>query len=90
MLPFIKLNENEYQVRQMMTQHSFEAMNLACMMIGANSYYTVRSGTSETDLCCMETMERSVHDNFFNAVPFSFKPQLKSVGNPAHDRMPGS
>ena len=25
---------------------------------------------------------------FFNAVPFSFRPQLKSGGNPAHDRMP--
>ena len=57
------------------------------MMIGANSHHTVRSGQSETDLCCMETMERSVHDNFFNVVPFSFKPQLKSGGNPAHDRM---
>jgi hypothetical protein len=36
----------------------------------------------------METLDRSVHDNFFNAVPFSFKPQIKSGGNPAHDRMP--
>jgi hypothetical protein len=36
----------------------------------------------------METLDRSVHDNFFNAVHFSFKPQLKSGGNPAHDRMP--
>jgi hypothetical protein len=81
MLPFIKLNENR-------TPHSFEATNLGRMMIGANSHYTVRRGQSETDLCCMETMERSVHDNFFNAVPFSFKPQLKSGGNPAHDRMP--
>ena len=88
MLPYIKLNESEHQVRQKMNQHSFEATNLARMMIGANSHYTVRSGQSETDLCGMETLERSVHDNFFNAVPFSFKPQLMSGGNPAHDRMP--
>jgi hypothetical protein len=38
MLPFIKLNENENQVRQMLTQHSFKATNLARMMIGANSH----------------------------------------------------
>jgi hypothetical protein len=60
----------------MMTQHSFEVTNLARMMISANSHHTVRSGQSETDLFCMETLDRSVHDNFFNAVPFSFKPQL--------------
>jgi hypothetical protein len=82
------LNETENQVRQMMTQHSFEATNLARMMIGANSHHTVRSGQSKTDLCCMETLARSVHDNFFNEVPFSFKPQLKSGGNSAHDKMP--
>ena len=88
MLPFIKQAETENQVRLIMTQHSFEATNLARMMIGANSHHTVRSCQSETDLCCMETLDRSVHDNFFNAVSFSLKPQLKSGGNPAHDRMP--
>jgi hypothetical protein len=36
----------------------------------------------------METLDCSVHDRFFNAVPFSFKPQLESGGNRAHDRMP--
>jgi hypothetical protein len=70
MLPFIKLNETENQVRQMMTQHSVEATNLARMMIGANSHHTVKSGQSETDLCCMETLDCSVHDKFLNAVPF--------------------
>jgi hypothetical protein len=35
-------------------------------------------------------MQLLPYDNyfFFHAVPFSFKPQLKSGGNPAHDRMP--
>jgi hypothetical protein len=88
MLALIKLAETENQVRLMMTQHSFKATNLARMMNGANSHHTVRSGQSETDLCCMETFDSSVHDNFFNAVPFSFKPQRKSRRNPAHDRMP--
>jgi hypothetical protein len=81
-LPFIKLAETENQVRLMMTKHSFEATNLARMIIGANSHHTVRRGQPETDLCCMETLDCSVHDNFFNAVPFSFKPQLRVGENP--------
>jgi hypothetical protein len=36
----------------------------------------------------METLDRSVNDRFFDAVPFSFRPQLKSGGNPVNDRMP--
>ena len=83
MLPYIKMNESENQVRQQMNQNAFEATNLARMMIGANSHFSVRSGQSETDLVGMETLERSVHDNYFNAVPYSFRSQLKSGGNPA-------
>jgi hypothetical protein len=88
MLPYIKLADEENKERLMMNQDSFEATNLARMMIGANSYHIVKSCQSETDLCGMETLDRSVHDRFFNAVPFSIKPQLKSGRNPAHDRMP--
>ena len=51
------------------------------MMIGANSHHSVRSGQSETDLVGMD------NDNFFNAVSYSFRSQLKSSGNPAHDKM---
>ena len=36
----------------------------------------------------MDTVDRSVHDRFFDTVPYSFKPQLKNSGNPVHDRMP--
>ena len=57
------------------------------MMIGANCHRMVRSGQSETDLVGMETLPRGVHNKLFNAVPFSFKAQLKSGGNPSHDRM---
>ena len=57
------------------------------MMIGANSHKSFRSGQSETDIVGMETLDRSVHDKFFNASPYSFTSQLKSSGNPAHDKM---
>ena len=36
----------------------------------------------------MDTVDRSVHDRYFDAVPYTFKPQLKNTGNPVHDRMP--
>ena len=78
MLPYIKLNESENQFRQHLNQHSFEATNLARMMIGANCHRMVRSGQSETDLVGMETLHRGVHDKLFNAVPFSFKAQLNT------------
>ena len=61
--------------------------NLARIMIGASSHISVRSGQSETDLVGMEELERSVHDAYFAAVPYSFRSQLKSGGNPAHDKM---
>ena len=87
MLPYIKMNESEKQVRQQLNQNAFEATNLARMMIGASSHISVRSGQSETDLVGMEELERSVHDAYFAAVPYSFRSQLKSGGNPAHDKM---
>jgi hypothetical protein len=36
----------------------------------------------------METVDRSLHDKLFDAVPFTFKPNLKKTGNPLYDRMP--
>ena len=36
----------------------------------------------------MDTVERSVHDRYFDAVPYTFKHNLKNSGNPVHDRMP--
>ena len=61
MLPYIKVNENENQVRQQLNQNLFEATNLARMMIGANSHKSLRSSQSETDIVGMETLDRSVH-----------------------------
>ena len=83
MVPYIKLAEDVGKEKLMLTQHSFEATNCAKMMIGANSHKSVKSCQSETDLCGMETLERSVNDCFFDAVPFSFRPQLKSGENPS-------
>ena len=60
---------------------------MARMMMGANSHRNLRSGQSETDLIGMVTLNRSCHDKLFNAVPYAFRAQLKSGGNPAHDRM---
>ena len=57
MVPYIKLADEENKERQMMTQHSFEATNLVRMMIGANSHKSVKSCQSETELCCMETLQ---------------------------------
>ena len=87
MLPHIKLHESEHQTRVYLTQHNFEATNLARMMMGANSHKNLRSGQSETDLVGMVTSNRSCHDNLYDAVPFAFRSQIKSGGNPAHDRM---
>ena len=36
----------------------------------------------------MDTVERSVNDRYFDAVPYTFKPNSKNSGNPVHDRMP--
>ena len=41
-----------------------------------------------TDLVVMNTVERTMHDRYFDAVPYTFKPNLKNSGNPVHDRMP--
>ena len=87
MVPYTKLAEDVGKERLMLTQHSFEGTNCARMMIGANSLKFVKSCQSETDLCGMETLDRSVNDRFFHAAPFSFRTQLKSGGNPVHDRM---
>ena len=72
----------------MLNQNRFEATNFARMMVGATCNKSVRSVQSETDLIGMDTVERSVHDRYFDMVPYSFKPQLKNSGNPVHDRMP--
>ena len=88
MLPHIKLHESEHQTRVHLTQHNFEATNLARMMMGAHSHKNLRSGQSGTDLVGMVTSSRSCHDNMYDAVPFAFRSQIKSGGNPAHDRMP--
>ena len=87
MLPFIKMNEGENQVRQQLNQNSFEMTNLARIMIGASSHSSVRSGQSETDLVGMVELERSVNDVYFASVPYSFRSQIKSGGNPCHDKM---
>ena len=88
MLPYIKPHEAELQTRTYLTQHSVEATNLARMLVGANSHKSLKSGQSETDLVGMSTSNRSIHDRLYDCVPFSFRPQIKSGGNPAHDRMP--
>ena len=88
MLPYIKPHEAELQTRTYLTQHSVEATNLARMLVGANSHKSLKSGQSETDLVGMTTNNRSIHDRLYDCVPFSFRPMLKSGGNPAHDRMP--
>ena len=88
MLPYIKPHEEESQTRTYLTQHSVEATNLARMLVGANSHKSLKSGQSETDLVGMTTNNRSIHDRLYDCVPFSFRPMLKSGGNPAHDRMP--
>ena len=88
MLPFIKLATEEGKEKIMMTQNSFEATNFSRMMVGAPCHKSVRSAQSETDLIGMDTVDRSVHDRFFDTVPYRFKPQLRNSGNPVHDRMP--
>jgi hypothetical protein len=88
MVPYTKLASEEGKGKLMLTQHSFEATNAARMMNGANSHKSVKSCQPETDLTGMETLERSVHDRFFDTVSFSFRPQLKSGGNPVLDKMP--
>ena len=75
MLPFIKLATEEGKEKIMMTQNSFEATNCARMMVGATCHKSVRSAQSETDLIGMDTVDRSVHDRFFD---------LKNSGNPVH------
>ena len=45
MVPYIKLAEDMGKERLMLTQHSFEATNLARMMIGANSRKSVKSSS---------------------------------------------
>ena len=36
----------------------------------------------------MNTVDRPVNDRLFDAVPYTFNPNLKNSGNPLHDRMP--
>jgi hypothetical protein len=88
MLPYIKPAVDAGKERLMLQQHSFEATNVARMLVGANCHKSVNTVQSETDLIGMETLERSVNDNFFDVVPFSFKPTIKNTSNPVHDRMP--
>jgi hypothetical protein len=66
----------------------FQGHNLARMHIGATCHKTVRCVQSETDLIGMDTVDRSVHYRYFDAVPYTFKPNLKNSGNPVHDKMP--
>ena len=88
MLPYIKPAVDAGDERRMLQQHSFEATNVARMLVGANCHKSVNTVQSETDLIGLETLERSVNDNFFDVVPFSFKPNIKNTSNPVHDRMP--
>ena len=88
LLPFIRLAEEEVAEKLMLTQNSFEATNLARMHFGATCHKTVRCVQSETDLVGMNTVERPVNDRYFDAVPYTFKPNLNNSHNPVHDRMP--
>ena len=72
----------------MLTQKFFEAANLARMHMGATCHKSVPCVQSETDLVGMETVDRSLHDRLIDAVPFTFKPNLKNSGNPFYDKMP--
>ena len=71
----------------MLTQNSFEATDLDRMHIGATCHKTVRCVPSETDLVGMNTVDRPMNDRLFDAVPYTFKPNLKNSGNPVHNRM---
>ena len=88
LLPFIRLALEEGSEKLMLTQNSFEATNLTRMHVGVTCHKTVRCVQSETDLIGMDMVERPVKDRYFDAVPYTFKPNLKSSGNPVHDRMP--
>jgi hypothetical protein len=88
MLPYIKPAVDAGNERKMLQQHSFEATNVARMLVGANCHKSVNTVQSETDLIGLESLERSVDDNFFDVVPYSFRANLKNTSNPAHDRMP--
>ena len=79
MLPYIKPAVDEGKEKIMLQQHCFEATNAARMLVGANCHKSVNTVQSETDLIGMETLERSVHDNFFDTVPYSFKPTIKNL-----------
>ena len=83
LLPFIRLAEEEGSEKL-----SFEVTNLARMHAGATCHKTVRCVQSETDLVGMNTVERPVNDRYFDAVPYTFKPNLNNSRNPVHDRMP--
>ena len=72
LLPFIRLAVEEGSGKLILTQNGFEATNLARMHIGATCHKTVRCVQSETDLLGMDTVERSVHDRHFDAVPYTF------------------
>ena len=88
MIPYIKPFEDGVQTRTFLTQHKVEATFLARMYVGANCHRSTRSGQSETDLICMDTIDRNSNDILFDALPFSIRPMLKSGTNPVHDRMP--
>ena len=72
----------------MLTQNSFEVTNLDRMHIGATCHKTERCVQSETDLVGMNMVDRPVNDRLFDAVPYTFKPNLKNSGKLVHYRMP--